>query len=99
MLSQLSHPSVLALFGVCRDGAGYLYMIMELCDRGDLATYCRLPEFNKNEYSRVVLELLSGVAYLHSKGIAHRDLKPENVRCADTTQPFIMCLFVSASTS
>ena len=27
MLSQLSHPCVLALFGVCQDDAGYLYMV------------------------------------------------------------------------
>lgn len=36
-------------------------------------------EFTINEFKRIVMELLSGVAYLHERKIVHRDLKPENI--------------------
>lgn len=28
---------------------------------------------------RLLLEILSGTAYMHRKGIIHRDLKPQNI--------------------
>jgi serine/threonine protein kinase len=52
---------------------------MEFCDGGDLQQYHVEPCFTKSEYSRVMLELLDGVSYLHERNIAHRDIKPQNV--------------------
>jgi len=79
MLASLSHPSVLALYGISQNDRGDLFMVMEFCGGGDLDGYYKTPAFDKAEYCRVVLELLSGVAYLHNQGVAHRDLKPQNV--------------------
>jgi len=80
VLTQLSHPCVLNIFGVMRGSAGELFMVVDYCGGGNLETYHKRPEFGNDEFVRVMLELLGGVAYLHSKGVAHRDLKPENVR-------------------
>ena len=52
---------------------------MEYCGGGDLSKYYKSSEFDKAEYCRVVLEVLSGMAYVHARNIAHRDLKPQNV--------------------
>ena len=45
---------------------------MEYCAGGDLANFYKDPSFTRAEFCRIALELLSGVCYLHEKGIAHR---------------------------
>jgi len=47
-----------------------------------LSGYYQTSAFTLDEYCRVCLQLLSGVAYLHQRKVAHRDLKPENVLLA-----------------
>lgn len=56
-----------------------LGQISEFCGGGDLASYNRKNVFNKDDYIRVMLELLSAFAYLHELNISHRDLRPQNV--------------------
>lgn len=76
MLSKLRHPSIVSSYGISEDPSSNLYMIMEYCGGGDLMGYYTDPAFTKQEFLRVTQELLSGVQYLHTNGIAHRDLKP-----------------------
>ena len=57
-------------------GEEVLLMVMELCGGGDLLGYYPRPSFSAAEFSRVSLELLSAVAFMHQRGIGHHDLKP-----------------------
>jgi serine/threonine protein kinase len=79
ILKTLDHPSIvrpLETFSY----QNQLYILMELCDGGDL--YSRDP-YTEMEAARITSSILSAIAYMHSKNITHRDLKYENVMFAN----------------
>ncbi|SPB51486.1 unnamed protein product [Aspergillus niger] len=51
---------------------------MEYCPYGDLKSYFSNP-ISECEARNICLQLLDGLAVLHSLSIVHRDIKPENV--------------------
>ena len=50
--------------------------IMEYIDGGDFKTYTRR---HPQHIDKLLTDVLSGLAYLHRRGMAHRDLKPQNI--------------------
>ncbi|RAL06594.1 putative serine/threonine protein kinase [Aspergillus homomorphus CBS 101889] len=74
---QLDHPHVLQTFALgLLDGQ--LACLMEFCGHGDIFDLIWPP---RPEQARLCLvkQLLLGMSYMHSKGIAHCDIKPENM--------------------
>ena len=57
------------------------YMVLELCNKGDLYEAIRLGKgpLETDHVRDFMLELVSAVDYLHSNGVYHRDIKPENI--------------------
>lgn len=49
---------------------------MEYCPYGDLKSYFSNP-ISECEARNICLQLLDGLAVLHSLSIVHRDIKPE----------------------
>ncbi len=77
-VAALSHPNILAIHDVGRDGATS-FAVMELLDGvtlRDVIASGRLPLKKALEYGSAIAQ---GLAAAHAKGIVHRDLKPENV--------------------
>ena len=62
-------------------GKKHLYMVLDLCTRGDLgaALYYNYFPSNDEVIRKVFLQILDGVEACHRKGVYHRDLKPENI--------------------
>jgi protein-serine/threonine kinase len=57
-------------------------VVMEYCAGGDL--FCRINGgslTSQAEYDCYFVQLVHGVQYLHSMGVAHRDLKPGMKSC------------------
>lgn len=73
------HPSICSLYQVL-ESTDRIYLVLELIEGGELFDHIvskvRLPE---HEASAITKQLLSVLAYIHSRGFAHRDLKPENI--------------------
>ena len=75
-----------------------LFMLMELATGGSIEDWLSTSNSCSNEMegtetvsprldfetvSRVIIELATGLAYIHSRGIVHRDLKPSNLLLLD----------------
>lgn len=52
---------------------------MEFCPGGDLYAAIKKGGMSPSEVECCFKQILRGVEYLHSQGVAHRDLKPENL--------------------
>ncbi|KAJ1340294.1 hypothetical protein BSLG_005067 [Batrachochytrium salamandrivorans] len=62
---------------------GFIYIQMELCEGGNLATY--LDEFCKDEpideprIWRILADIAQGLRHIHQRNIVHLDIKPGNI--------------------
>ena len=52
---------------------------MEFCPGGDLYAAIKKGGMSPSEVECCFKQILTGVSYLHSQGVAHRDIKPENL--------------------
>ena len=66
------------------DTSSYIYLIMEYASGGELFDYIvNRSRLTEREASNFYNQIVAGIDFLHSKGIAHRDLKPENLLMDD----------------
>ena len=77
--ASLRHDHVVAIYGV-GDHAEQPYLVMEYVPGGSLADrLLRKGKLPCAEIVRMGIDVASGLAAAHSKGIVHRDIKPGNV--------------------
>lgn len=79
ILGQLSHPNIVKLHEMVETDR-FIGIILEYASGGELFDYILTHRYLKdNAARRLFAQLVSGVGYLHKKGIVHRDLKLENL--------------------
>jgi len=78
VLNDLKHPNIVSIYDSGID-AGAPWYAMELIDGAPLSARIQSLFADPVGIRPVFLQILGGLAYLHSQSILHRDLKPENV--------------------
>jgi tetratricopeptide (TPR) repeat protein len=81
-LAQLAHPRVIAVYDYGVDEQGPYYT-MELLDGVDLKTLSPRPW---REACKLVFDVCSSLALLHSRRLLHGDISPRNVFCTNDGQ-------------
>ncbi|PJF18043.1 Protein kinase, catalytic domain-containing protein [Paramicrosporidium saccamoebae] len=99
--SKMSHQNVVHTLDIVHDGKRW-YEVMEYCSKGDLFSVIQSGGLDdRAEIDWCFYQLVEGVKYLHSLGVAHRDLKPENLLidqfgCLKITDFGVSDVFISA---
>ncbi|CAD8154308.1 unnamed protein product [Paramecium pentaurelia] len=79
VLKMMNHPFIVKLNWAFQT-SDHLYLVMDLCPGGDLATHLELlNSYPENIVKIFAAEITLALEALHSQGIIFRDLKPENI--------------------
>ncbi|XP_022736785.1 CDPK-related kinase 4-like isoform X2 [Durio zibethinus] len=80
ILKALSGHAHMIKFHDAFEDANNVYIVMELCEGGELLDriLSRGGRYTEGDAKKIVVQILSVVAFCHLQGVVHRDLKPEN---------------------
>jgi hypothetical protein len=79
LAAQLQHPHIVPLLSA-GEFEGLPYFIMPFVTGESLRTrVTREGEFPILETTRILRDVVSALAYAHTRGVVHRDVKPDNV--------------------
>lgn len=87
-LASLKHPNVLPIYdyGIEDDLA---HIVFQLIEGSTFSTYLSQPTATLDKALNILLQVLSGLEYVHQQGVIHRDLKPANILIDRTGVPYI----------
>lgn len=98
ILSKTDHPNIVRLYEFYEDDKFY-HIVTEYITGGELFDFIiKSRMLSETIAAHFMKQILSGVAYCHSKNIVHRDLKPENL-LLDNDSPDAILKIIDFGTS
>ena len=87
---SLQHPNVVCIYDL-GEADGHLFIAMEFVHGVDLERLIELGEpLSLQARLDIIIDVLTGLAFAHKRGIVHRDIKPANIRVGDDGRAKIM---------
>lgn len=84
------HPNVVRLFENLTSGRN-IYLVLEYCPGGDLFRFIRKHKHLSDIVAKhFFVQLVDGLAFLHSKNVVHRDIKPQNLLLSEFSDKAII---------
>ncbi|KAJ6611956.1 kinase-like domain-containing protein, partial [Mycena sp. CBHHK59/15] len=80
---RLDHPNIVPLLGITYDFGSHISMVSPWLENGTLNDYLRSREPQPENLGRLLIDIVDGLAYLHSHDVIHGDLHPANVLIGD----------------
>lgn len=98
ILKTLDHPNIVKIYEFFEDDK-YFHLVTELISGGELFDYIIASKvMSESIAAGFIQQILSGIAYFHSKKIVHSDIKPENL-LLETELPTTTIKIIDFSTS
>ena len=86
LLKLAEHPSIVKVDDTGTIEDGRIYVAMEYLEKGSLEDETKGAYVPLSRAKRLMVDVLRGLEYAHSKGIIHRDIKPANILIGDNLQ-------------
>ena len=87
---SLQHPNVVCIYDL-GEADGHLFIAMEFVQGVDLEHLIEKGQpLSLQGKLDIIIDVLTGLAFAHKRGIVHRDIKPANIRVAEDGRAKIM---------
>lgn len=92
ILRDYNHPNIVRLYDHFNSNK-YIFLVLELCEGGDLAKYIKkFKSISESLSIKFLKQIASGLMYLSQKQLIHRDLKPANILLTEFTENAVLKL-------
>ncbi|MBI1954952.1 MAG: serine/threonine protein kinase, partial [Acidobacteria bacterium] len=86
LLKAVEHPNIVRVHETGSLADGRLYVAMEYLSKRSLEDEAKGSYIPLTRAKRLMIDVLRGLGYAHSKDVIHRDIKPANILVGDSSE-------------